>query len=354
MKRLLITAIAYLALSMNMQGQTAVTSGMMYGKKYGVTYMLPKTQFMVKATATLHQFIPGEFSKYADLYLHLKDVKTQPETYWTLDEGTVTSIGVPDKEKIYFVELKDKTVAPLMELTEQGTIYSINLPIHGNDKKDVTPAPTPKTDLPDPRTFFTEEILSANSTAKMAELVAEEIYTIRESKNALLRGESDNMPKDGAQLQIMLNHLNQQEESLLSLFVGKNDVKTYTQTFSVSPEGLLEEVAFRFSTKEGIVERDNLVGDPVYITMANQGLITPPSDEEKPKKELEGVAYNVPGKANVTLIYRRQRLFDGELPVTQLGTVEYLANVLFNKNSTTTVQFDAETGALRKVDKEER
>ena len=34
----------------------------------------------------------------------------------------------------------------------------------------------------------------SNSSAKMAELVAKEIYSIRESKNALLRGEADNIP----------------------------------------------------------------------------------------------------------------------------------------------------------------
>ena len=61
----------------------------------------------------------------------------------------------------------------------------------------------------DPRSFLTEEILMSNSSAKMAELVAREIYSIRESKNALLRGEADNMPKDGAQLKLRLDNLNQ-------------------------------------------------------------------------------------------------------------------------------------------------
>ena len=34
------------------------------------------------------------------------------------------------------------------------------------------------------------------------------------SKNALLRGEADNMPKDGAQLKLMLDNLNQQETAM--------------------------------------------------------------------------------------------------------------------------------------------
>ena len=46
------------------------------------------------------------------------------------------------------------------------------------------PATTQKKKI-NPRDFLTEEILMAGSTAKMAELVAKEIYNIRESKNAL-------------------------------------------------------------------------------------------------------------------------------------------------------------------------
>ena len=58
----------------------------------------------------------------------------------------------------------------------------------------------------------------ASSRAKMAELVAKEIYNIRESKNALLRGEADNMPQDGAQLKIMLDNLNLQERAMTEMF----------------------------------------------------------------------------------------------------------------------------------------
>lgn len=52
----------------------------------------------------------------------------------------------------------------------------------------------------------------------MAELVAKEIYNIRESKNALLRGQADNMPSDGAQLKIMIDNLNLQEEAMTKMF----------------------------------------------------------------------------------------------------------------------------------------
>lgn len=54
----------------------------------------------------------------------------------------------------------------------------------------------------------------------MAELVAKEIYNIRESKNALVRGQADNMPKDGAQLKLMLDHLDEQEQAMTEMFSG--------------------------------------------------------------------------------------------------------------------------------------
>ena len=78
--------------------------------------------------------------------------------------------------------MKDKTVAPLIELTEDGIIKSINVPI---DKKAAIPAqslvPAQKKKV-NPRDFLTEEILMANSTAKMAELTARKFTTYGKAK----------------------------------------------------------------------------------------------------------------------------------------------------------------------------
>ena len=138
------------------------------------------------------------------------------------------------------------------------------------------------------------------------------------------------------------------------MFTGVTTTESQTFTFRIDPEMAANKVAFRFSQKLGVLQSDDLAGEPAYITVANQGLITPQSPEEaaKNKKELEGIAYNVPGKALVTLTFKQSQLFNEELPITQLGSVEYLASSLFNKNATTTVLFDGNTGALVKVDRE--
>ena len=67
--------------------------------------------------------------------------------------------------------------------------------------------PAPKQPQPNPNDYMNEDILSAGSTAKMAELTAKDIYDIRESRNQLARGQADFMPKDGTQLRIMMENL---------------------------------------------------------------------------------------------------------------------------------------------------
>ena len=347
--------------------QTEVTQGVTFGKKFGVTYMLPQTEIKIEAEATRQHYEPGQFSKYAERYLRLRDVKQEAETSWTLDEVKVNIVGVPDPSNIYFVEMKDRTTAPLMELTADGIVRSINLPFTG-DKKAEQPQAKQQEDevLPDPRTFLTEEILMTNSTAKMAELVAREIYSIRESKNALLRGEAENLPKDGAQLQIMLDNLNKQEKAMVQMFEGKVTTEKHHFTKRVTPEEMSNHVVFRFSKKLGFVEADDLAGEPVELTIVNKQLIPeqPAEPEGKSsrsiisiltngnKSAIEGVAYNVPGKADVKLTYQHKDIINTELSLTQFGTREYLADQLFNRNTVTKVLFDVNTGALLKIDRQ--
>ena len=306
MKKLIIATGLLMATSA--YAQTEVLTGVTRGKDYGVVYSLPKTQIELEIKANKVSYTPGEFSKYADRYLRLTNVSAEPDEYWELNSVKVKSVGVPNSETTYFVKLKDKTVAPLMELTEDGIVKSINVPYSkSNETKKAAPV-TPATVKANPRDFLTEEILMASSTAKMAELVAKEIYNIRESKNALLRGQADNTPSDGAQLKIMLDNLNAQEDAMTKMFSGTRDKEEKTFTIRLTPD-----------------------------------------KEQEP----EGIAYNVPGQAQITLTDGKKKLYEGEVPVTQFGIIEYLAPVLFNKNSTIKVYFDPNTGGLLKVDREE-
>ena len=96
-----------------------------------------------------------------------------------------------------------------------------------------------------------------------------------------------------------------------------------------------------------------MAGNPFYISLKDLKSVKMPQEDGKKKKDLDGIAYNVPGQAMVTLTDGKKKLYEGELPITQFGVIEYLAPVLFNKNSTIKVYFDPNTGGLLKVDREE-
>ncbi|MDR1005026.1 MAG: DUF4831 family protein [Prevotellaceae bacterium] len=359
-KRNLLLSLALLT-TVPAAAQTEVTAGITRGKEYGVTYILPKTEIVLTVQTTRHTYTPGEFARYAERYLRMSNVSTEADTYWTLDKVETAVTGVPDRDNVYFVRLKDKTVAPLIELTKDGIVCSVNMPLGSAQQAGVLPA-DPVTEpvvLPesqvDPRSFLTEEILMANSTAKMAELVAKEIYTIRDTKNALTRGDADNMPKDGEQLKVMLANLTVQEHALTALFLGKSTTETVGSTFRVVPKEMKEGVPFRFSQKLGVLPDNDLAGEPVYLTIADlHTLIIPPAAPADGKKTplLDGVAYKVPGRARLTVSYQGKLFYDGEISVTQFGVTEYLAASLFNKNSVIKVLFNPVTGGLLKVDRE--
>ena len=148
----------------------------------------------------------------------------------------------------------------------------------------------------------------------------------------------------------MLDHLSLQERAMTEMFTGKTATEEKTYTIRIVPKEMKNEVAFRFSKKLGVVANDDLAGAPVYISLTDLKAISIP--EEAPKKQIEGIAYNVPGRAKMVLNYQNEELYNAEIPVTQFGVIEYLAPVLFNKNSIIKVLFNPATGGLVKVDTE--
>lgn len=350
MKKIIV--LFNLLLSVPVFAQTDVSAYIPGKSMDAVTYFLPKTVIEVEVEADKVTYTPGEFCKYAERYLRLTGISDQEKSYWEIGKINVKPIGMPDPNNVFSVKLKDKTIAPLMELTEDGVIKSINKPIEKSKTKKATET-NPQKPKVNPRDFMTEEILMASSSAKMAELVAKEIYNIRESKNAIIRGQADNMPKDGEAMKLMLANLEEQENAMLEMFSGTTDRETRKFTLRLVPnKDLNKEVLFRFSKHLGVVANDDLGGAPIYVTLKN--LNTVPAADEKnknEKKKPEGIVYNVPGKAQLKIFSGKKTYFDQTVPVVQFGNQETLANDLFNKKATTQVTFDPVTGGLIKIER---
>jgi hypothetical protein len=202
---------------------------------------------------------------------------------------------------------------------------------------------------------MSEEILAAGSTAKMAELTAQDIYEIRESRNLLVRGQADNMPKDGAQLQLMLNQLDKQDRSLTSLFAGTTQKDTLEKSMTIVPnKESKQSLLFRFSKKLGLVDDDDLAGVPYYIMIADLHAVPMADPEEKKKqKQEDGIYVNVPGKMKVSIYNADGVIVTNEFPAAQFGNVELLSGALFNKRYTTHLWLNPVSGAIDRLDAEQ-
>lgn len=323
------------------------------GEGEGIVYFLPKTQIMVDIIATRVDFRPGEFGLYANRYLKLNNVRTEPETHWEIKDIKVRAIGVPDSTKAYVMKLKDKSLDSNIELTDAGIVKAINTTSNYEEK-------LPEYELEKPekhenaRKYMTEDILVAGSTAKMAELTAREIYNIRDSKNSILRGQAETMPKDGASLKLIIGQLDRQERTLAETFSGVTDRTDKVFTFAVTPEDNLNDmVVARFSSRLGILSPDNFAGEPIYISLSNASSFPPPVESDKKKKKKnDGVIYNIPGKGRASVSFQGKKRWEGELQFTQFGYTEVLVDGLFEKKVNTRVIFNPVTGGVIKIDKD--
>lgn len=316
----------------------------------GIVYFLPKTKVAIDIVATKVDYQPGDFCLYASRYLRLNDISTKPETHWEIKDIHVRLAGVPDSTKAYIMKLKDKSVASNIQLTDNGIVKAIN-----TTSTEQESLPDYKLETPQPHEnaskYMTEDILMAGSSAKMAELTAREIYNIRDSKNLILRGQADTMPKDGASLQLVIDQLNKQEKALMQAFTGITDRTDKVFTILVEPgDNVKEQIAARFSTQLGVLPTNNLAGDPIYVSVRNTSSL--PVSEDGKKKKKDGIIYNVPGKGKVTVTYQGKKLFDDEMSFTQFGYTEVLIDGLFDKKVNTRVIFNPTTGGIVKIDKD--
>ena len=211
MMKKLITAII-LAIATPSMAQNTVSS-FFPGTSEGITYFLPDTKIDIKVEAICVTRTPGEFHSYAERFLHTKNAISEPGNHWEITGFETYSEGVPCKEKSFIVRL-DKSKASCISLNSKGIISTINTVSAGETNDGKEKVWQKRDNATDASRYMTEEMLTATSTAKMAELTAKEIYAIRESRFAITRGQAENMPSDGAAISLLLEELDRHEKAL--------------------------------------------------------------------------------------------------------------------------------------------
>ena len=243
--------------------------------------------------------------------------------------------------------------------TEKGLLLAIN-----GEGKDNTVIPTFTPSKPQPilnsKDYMSQDILSATSSAKMAELTANEIFEIRDSRTQLARGEADFMPKDGTQLKLMMSQLDTQEKALMQVFAGITTKDTTMTSITYIPTSEVEkQPLFRFSKYYGIVDNDDLSGSPYYIKVAKKKTFDDEpaaADGKKDKKEKKdkndiGLRVNIPAKMDITVFNGTgNTLAKEQFQAPQFGKLEILSGELFGKKQSSRLILNPQTGAISKIE----
>ena len=329
----------------------AATTAMAGGEKKvdGLDYYLPKTAVRMQVLVEKTSIMPGQLADYSELYFK-KNASTTPQTTYRIVGVNFTSEGQPDTDKKFTVAVDKKHSVFTIDCAPNGVLRAINTKGKALPRPKVFRAAQKAAPL-NSRDYMSQDILAAANLPKMAQLVAQEVYDIRDSRNQLSRGEADNMPKDGEQLRLMYRQLDTQERALMQLFTGtvSTDTTETVMTFVPQPTDL-RRVLFRFSKRFGLTTADDFSGEPFYLNVENERIIADvPADASKADKEKDdfSLGVNLPGKIRLTITKA-----DGtpvasyETDAAQFGRVVMLNGALFGKKFTSDIVLDPTTGAV--------
>ena len=352
MKRLLIILLFVIChLSFSYVVAQPVSTPMKAGRTAeGVTYFLPKTAIRFNLLIEKKTYTPGEYAKYAEKYLGMTGIEQEQQVTYSVANYNISQIGMRDTSKCYSVELKGKSETAEIKLSEDGVLLAIN---EEPAKLKLNPPfmPAPKVPAVDPHQFQNDDVRSAGSMAKKAEMTVNQILELQEHRQQLITGEADDMPQDENQLRLMIAEIDRQREALTSLFTGTTVRDTVEQIVTVCPEKEVQrEVIFRLSKKLGIVDKDDLSGIPYYMTIEDLHRTNSQKYGTAENKKDGGFYVNVPGRLRVTLYEGITPILTEEHPAPQFGQTMLLSANLFNKRYATRLLLDPLTGAMLRLD----
>lgn len=341
------------------QAQTTQKLSATKANDYAITYTLPKTAIDVTIVTGKIVETPGEFYQYAKKILNIDNPISEKSVSYRIEKVIINTHGIPDSEQRYAVKFNSGST-PYIVLSPDNIPLAVN-----TDDTYPTPAvelPEPKKADPTPlqtpaaRQVMTEDILRSTTLYKKAQLAAEQLYALRQSRNDLLTGQADQMPPDGQAMQLILDNINAQEAALTAMFTGtrarSTQVKTYTFIPNADQPDVTGYVIARLSSTEGLVAADDLSGEPIKLDYKVTQRGEMPVNEKGVQLTFpkNGFAYCIPGKADVEVLFKGQELAHSNITVAQAGIIYGMApNSFTDKKAPAYLIFDPATGAAVEI-----
>ena len=321
--------------------------------EYGLVYTLPTTALRITATARRDVRRAGPYCLYAAKSIGTDRVVNRDEEVWTLQKIEITPIGIPDPEQQYLMQLKPGALT-YIGVDADGMLLSINCapPEEAPAAALLSPEPLEPYSGKEYLEYVNEDFLASQSSALQARLLKENLLEVRDARIALTRGTAETMPSDGRQLELMLENLKRQEETLTAAFTGTVQSETVTSVFTFTPDEPGSTVLFRFSDFAGFVDADDLSGAPVTINVETVETPSLPVDAKGEEKKLpkDAVIYTIPGTASVSIEHDGRTLLKRDVQLAQYGINFGLDPRMFtDKKAPAAAVFNPATGALTRI-----
>lgn len=334
--------------------QTSQKISLSKANDYGLIYNLPSTALDIYIEAELTEEHPGEFYNYARKHLGIGNAVISDRRNARVLSATIVPRGVANNAERWVAQFKPGQTASML-------LDGNNIPLAINDDSGVENAgpaiPAPRAADPSPlegpaaRQAVTQDMARSASVSKKAELAAQRIFELRETRNDILSGQAENPPADGNAMKLVLDNLAAQEAALTAMFAGTVSKSTVVERYTLLPDStdIKGRVLARLSAVDGLIDADNLAGAPVSIDLKvlEQGKL--PVNEKGETKTFPkgGVAYCIPGRALLTVYYDGERVASEEVSLAQLGVVFGLNPSLFtDKKAPYRAVFSPVNGAL--------
>ena len=326
-----------------------------------VVYYMPKTELVIHIDYEVVTQTPGVFYQYAERYLGAEEIIMEKNTNCQLRAVRVATESSADTDRAYKVTAQKGINTQLVSLSEDGRLvgYGIeNASLQFSERsqgelQNGSEAAYSLEAKSEGLMPLLEEQFMAGSVAKMAEGAAKQIYRIRETRLNILAGDVEHVPADGKAMELVLNELDKQEQALVALFVGKTQVTHHTHAVRYVPEESVEkEVVCRLSAHNGIVDKNDLSGEPLYLTLvAKKQTLLPAGIADKNTPLLSQIHYNLPGEAQVVLTFKGKQMAEQNVAVAQYGVAIPLAQDLFTGKSTPIITISEDTGNILSIEK---
>ena len=330
-----------------------------------LVYYSPQTEVNLDFIVEVEIQEAGPYAEYAEELLGATDFVKESQTTYRLMNVHIGTVTQADKNRAHKVSA-DAGIPMLLSINDKGILKGYNIPY-------AAPQPPKKHDMPKKEDCcrpliappYSEDILKTMDSTGVAEVVAQQIYRIRETRTFLLSGEVEHMPADGASMKKVLEELDKQEHMLTELFVGKRFRHMDHRNFTIVPDST--EQLFFFSEETGFTDSDNIEADTIRVHMTLQAQsyaenTEEPVEEVAPKgkkgktatpakQELSPIVYNLPGSADVQVIYDNRMLGSKNIPVAQLGIDVPLPKNLFTGEQLPVIVFNEKTGNIVSISK---